>query len=54
MCQRYGQRPSQTLSITDPEIALDFDLAMATVHRYEEDSALQQSGGIKGLLKRLF
>lgn len=41
MCRRYRQRPSQILQIDDPLIAIDFDLAVAAIHRYEDGSRLQ-------------
>lgn len=42
MAKRYSQRPSSLLNIRNPELALDFDLAMAIVHRMEEDSKIQE------------
>lgn len=40
MCKRYCQRPSSVVGITNTLLALDFDIAMATVHRIEEESRL--------------
>lgn len=37
-CRRYKIRPSDFCGIRDPEIAYDFDLAIAAIHRYEEQS----------------
>lgn len=37
MCRRYRQRPSEVLGLGGA-LALDFDLAMAAVHRMEESS----------------
>lgn len=42
MAKRYGQRPSSLVGINDPTIAFDFDVAMATVHRMEEDSRIEE------------
>lgn len=39
-CKRYSQRPSSLVGITDPAIALDFDIAMAAVHRAEDESRI--------------
>lgn len=35
MCRVYSQRPSAVLQIEDVELAIDFDMAMAAVHRAE-------------------
>lgn len=40
MCCRYGQRPSAVIGLTDPAIALDFDMAMAAIHRFEQQSKI--------------
>ena len=40
MCRRYRMRPSSVLNLKDPAVALDFDLAMAAIHRFEEQSKL--------------
>lgn len=37
MCRRYRQRPSEVVGMTGA-LALDFDLAMAAVHRMEDES----------------
>jgi len=53
MCRRYRQRPSEVCHIVDPEIAFDFDLAMATVHHFEEQTraqAVAESNPMLGLL----
>lgn len=38
MCRRYRIRPSSVCEIDDPLIAIDFDLAMSAVHRFEDES----------------
>lgn len=38
MCRRYCQRPSSVIGIADSWTAFDFDLAMAAIHRVEDDS----------------
>ncbi len=42
MCRRYKQRPSEVIGLSG-WIAFDFDLAMAAVHRMEDQSHAQQS-----------
>lgn len=48
MCRTYRQRPSEVVGIEDDRLALDFDLAMAAIHRAESrskvDTAVAQSG----------
>lgn len=57
MCRRYSQRPSEMVGITQPALALDFDLAMATVHRMEDQShaaeAAAHNNPLAGLLLML-
>ncbi len=48
MCRVYQLRPSDVLRIADEEVALGFDISMATIHRIESSSkvnyAAEQSG----------
>lgn len=50
MCKRYGQRPSSALGMRNRIFALDFDLAMAAVHRAEDESRAEASGNPLAML----
>lgn len=43
MCRRYHQRPSDVIGIADRAVAIDFDLAVAAIHRYENGSQLHSA-----------
>ncbi len=43
ICQRYGQRPSAVLGITNPKVAFDFDGAIAIRASAMEKEELEKS-----------
>lgn len=53
MCRRYKQRPSDVVGISDRMLALDFDLAMAAIHRAEDVTRAEQAGPLARLLADL-
>lgn len=53
MCRRYSQRPSDVIGGMDRWVAFDFDIAMAAVHRKEDESqaaSLAEANPMAGLL----